>query len=306
MKAPRPVRRVAGVAAAVILIVSGVALGPTLFRTEQTSFVWGGAFGAAHLEQPIGIAYGGGYLYVTDATADRVVVFDTAGTLVAGLAGPDRDLRRPMHLSRTPDGRLHVAEYLSDRITVMDSTGTVIERVGGRAGSAPGALDAPSGVAVRGDTTFVADFYNHRVQAFAGRAVNVLGRPGRWWAGRLHYPTDVAVDDSLVYVADAYNHRVQVFTSGGDPVRRWGGPLGLGIPGPFRGWFHVATGIEVASGSVYVADFYNDRIQVFTTGGRYLGAFADSLHFPTDVTVGPQGEVYVVDFGHHRIVRLIR
>lgn len=89
-------------------------------------------------------------------------------------------------------------------------------------------------------------------------------------------------------------------------MSRWGGPLGLGIPGPFRGWFRVATGIAVASGSVYVADFYNDRMQVFTTGGRYLGALGDSLHFPTDVAVGPRGEVYVVDFGHHRIVRLIR
>jgi DNA-binding beta-propeller fold protein YncE len=141
-----------------------------------------------------------------------------------------------------------VAEYMADRIAVMDATGTVIERVGGRGGAAPGALDAPSGVAVRHDTTFVADFYNHRVQALAGGTVNVLGHPGRWWKGHLHYPTDVAVDDSLVYMADAYNHRVQVFTPGGNAVRRWGGPLGLGIPGPFRGWFRVATGIAVPTG----------------------------------------------------------
>ena len=115
----------------------------------------------------------------------------------------------------------------------------------------------------------------------------------------------MAADDSLVYVAYAYNHRVQVFRTNGEYVRKWGGPMGLGGRGGLRGWFRVATGIEVSSGRAYIADFENDRIQIFTDHGRYLGQIGDSLRLPTDVAIGPSGELYVVDFGHRRVVRFL-
>src|SRR5581483_852881 len=45
--------------------------------------------------------------------------------------------------------------------------GRLVRRVGGTPGKGPDALDAPGGVTARGDTVYVADFYNHRVQAFS-------------------------------------------------------------------------------------------------------------------------------------------
>jgi len=82
--------------------------------------------------------------------------------------------------------------------------------------------------------------------------------------------------------------------------------MGTGIPGPWRGWFRVATGVELAAGRVYVADFFNNRIQVFTDGGRYLGQARDSLELPTDVAVTENGTVLVADFGNRRIARFRR
>ncbi len=135
----------------------------------------------------------------------------------------------------------------------------------------------------------------------------MIGTPGRVLSGRLHYPTDVATSgDTLVYVADAYNHRVQVFHTDGTFVRKWGGPFGLGVRGGFRGWFRVATGIAVTDEAVFVADFENDRIQIFTPGGKYRGQVADSLFHPTDMVEGGRGELYVVDFGHNRVARFER
>ena len=58
---------------------------------------------------------------------------------------------------------------------------------------------------------------------------------------------------------------------------------------------------------VYVADFDNNRIQVFTADGVLLGVFGDAgeaparLERPTDVAVAEDGTIYVVDFGHDRI-----
>ncbi len=295
-----------GVGVVVLLLLAGaVAFGPVLFRRDRLHLRWAGAVGQGVLDTPIGVAYANGHLYVTDAGADRIVVLDTSGTVVARRDRGTLDFGRPMHITRGADGLFYVAEYARDRISVLDSVGHLVRWVGGAAGNGLGALDAPAGAAARGDTVYVADFYNHRVEAFTPRGVFVVGRPGRLWAGRLHYPTDVATDDSLVYVADAYNSRIQVFRPNGAYVRRWGGPLGLGVWGPLRGWFRVATGLTVAGGRVYVADFYNNRIQVFTDHGRFLGQAADSLRLPTDVAVGPHGELYVADFGHQRIVRLV-
>ena len=301
----RLLTRATGVVAAVVLVAAVVAVGPALLRRGRLHFRWAGAVGQGVLNAPIGVAYANGRLYVTDAGADRIVVFDTGGTVVAHWDSRALDLGRPMHVSRGSHGLFYVAEYARDRVSVVDSAGHLVRRVGGTGGKALGALDAPGGAAARGDTVYVADFYNHRVEAFTPRGVFLVGRPGRLWAGRLHYPTDVATDDSLVYVADAYNSRIQVFRPNGNYVRRSGGPLGLGVPGTWKGWFHVATGLTVAGGRVYVADFYNNRVQIFSDGGHYLGEARDSLRLPTDVAVGPHGALYVVDFGHQRVVRLV-
>lgn len=295
-----------GIAVLVVLLAGGaVVSGPLLFRRDRVRYMWAGAIGQGVLDGPVGVAYRSGRLYVTDAGADRIVVFDTGGAVLARWDDPALDFGRPMHLTSGSDGLFYLAEYAKDRVSVLDASGHLVRRVGGGAGKAPGELDAPGGAAARGDTVFVADFYNHRIEVFARQGVAVIGRPGRWWRGSLHYPTDVDTDDSLLYVADAYNNRIQVFRANGDYVRRWGGPLGLGFWGPFRGWFRVATGLAVAGGRVYVADFYNNRVQIFTNRGRYLGQLADSLRLPTDVTIGAHGELYVADFGHQRVVRLL-
>ena len=298
-------RRVAVVSGVILLVLASVAFGPGLLRRDVERYQWDRAIGEGVLTDPIGIAYADGRLFVTDAAANAIVVFDTMGVLVAEWGDSTLDLRRPMHLSLGSDRVLRVAEYLSDRVALVDLEGLLVGRVGGAGGSGVGELDAPGGAAQVGGALFVADFYNHRVQAFADGATRVIGGPGRMLNARLHYPTDVAVDDSLVYVADAYNHRIQVFRVSGEYLRKWGGPLGLGGRGSLRGWFKVATGIDVSDGHVYTADFENDRIQIFTDRGKYLGQVGDSLSLPTDVAIGPSGELYIVDFGHQRVVRFL-
>lgn len=295
----------AGVGGAILAATAAV-LAPALLRRDTVRYDWVRAFGSEVLEEPIGITHRHDRLYVTDAARNAIVVFDTSGARRAVWPESAVGLRRPMHLAPGADGRLYVAEYLADRIAVLDTAGRRLRIVGGSTGSAPGELDAPGGAAPFGDVVAVVDFYNHRAQLLNDTHPRIIGRPGRFRGGRLHYPTDVAADDSLLYIADAYNHRVQVFRPDGSSVRRWGGPFGLGLPGPLRGWFRVATGLAVREGQVIVADFYNHRVQVFSDRGRYLGQFADSLRLPTDVAAAPGGALYVVDFGNTRVVQLRR
>jgi hypothetical protein len=118
----------------------------------------------------------------------------------------------------------------------------------------------------------------------AGRVVWVFGRrkessddKTRAWAhvdpplphvdGLFREPTDVAWDsDGNTYISDGYiNSRVAKYDRNGDWVMSWG-EKGTG-PGQFRLPHSIAID---RNNNVYVGDRTNRRIQVFTTGGKFL------------------------------------
>jgi len=217
-----------------------------------------------------------------------------------------------MHLSVYGD-KLYVAEYLNDRIQVFSLDGKPLHIIGS-SGSGPVEFDAPAGVAVGpSGTIFVADFYNQRVQVISpeGQLIRQLGQTGKKGirAGRFNYPTDlVLLSDGKLVVADAYNDRIQIFDADGKFLRKWGGPLATNIKGSFKSWFKTATGVGVGPGdAIFVADFYNHRIQKFNKDGKFLsstgeyGSGAGQFDRPTSVAVDNDGFLYVLDYGNHRI-----
>lgn len=305
-----------------LLLLGAVAAIPILARRSHERYAavgtWGReGSGPGEFRAPIGIAVDdSGYVYVTDSGNDRIQKFTADGEFLAAWGksgtGPG-ELRRPMHITLGPDGLLYAAEYLNDRIQIFGRDGTPLGMVSEDTVTAGGELDAPGGAALApgGREIWIPDFYHHRVAVYSrqGQFVREIGEPGRVLRGRLHYPTDVAFGpDGTLYVADAYNNRIQRFAPDGRVLAVWGGPLGSGIPGPWRGWFHVATGVAVdLEGDVYVADFYNDRVQKFGPSGEFKaewgaeGPELGEFDRPTDVAVGPKGRVYVVDFGNNRV-----
>ena len=60
-----------------------------------------------------------------------------------------------------------------------------------------------------------------------------------------------------------------------------------------------------------MADFYNNRIQVFEPDGTYLTQWAKDpslnppLKGPTGLAIDDEGNSYVVDFHHHRILKFL-
>lgn len=86
-------------------------------------------------------------------------------------------------------------------------------------------------------------------------------------------------------------------------VRGWGNP-GAG-PGQLRS----PVAIALAGDRVYVADFDNDRIQVFSRAGEALLAWGASgpapgqFRGPAGVAIAPDGSVLVTDLHNHRVQR---
>ena len=131
MPARARLRRVLLAGIALLIVIGLIGFGPTVLRRDTIVYRWDRAFGADVLEEPIGVAYDAGRLYVADAARNRLVVFDTAGRRLAEWAGDSLGLVRPMHLSIGSDGFLYIADYLEDRVTVVDSRGALVRHEGG-------------------------------------------------------------------------------------------------------------------------------------------------------------------------------
>ncbi len=105
--------------------------------------------GPGQFDQPIGIAFAAGEIFVSDAGNNRIQVFDTEGRYLRAFGAPGDgpgELARPMHLDIRA-GKLYVAEYVNDRIQVFTLDGTSQTFVGS-SGTGPGKFDAPGGLAV--------------------------------------------------------------------------------------------------------------------------------------------------------------
>lgn len=269
--------------------------------------------GPGQLNDPTGIAVTDSEVFVSDARNGRIQVFDHEGLFRREFGTEGNyvgELGRPMNLT-IHNEKLYVPEYMNDRIQVFSLAGEPLEVIGA-AGEEPGHFNAPGGVAVadNGDL-FVADFYNHRVQHLRadGSFVKQWGTTGETGkgAGEFTYPTDVTfADDGTLLVADGYGNRVQAFDAGGDFLHKWGGPFALGLYGPFKGWITTATSIAVGpEGSVFVDDFYNDRIQKFAADGEYLTAFGSEPenpgHTAMAVAIESDGTVWSVNFADNRV-----
>ena len=150
-----------------------------------------------------GLAVSGDFVYVADTGNDRVQRFSLDGGHGAEIVAPGQ-LANPRGIA-VRGTRLLVADDQHHRLVVFDTGGHLLRAIG-QAGSGPGQLNFPYGVATDvAGRVFVADDLNHRVVRFSsGPDYPYKGRWGSYGtaAGRLAYPRGVAVGpDGNVYVA---------------------------------------------------------------------------------------------------------
>lgn len=297
------------------LLIFVVLLGISIWNPSATESspvlidTWGKqGSGPKQFQGPIGITGKEGLIIISDTGNSRLQIFNEKGTLIRIIR--HEKMIRPMQIA-LHDDKLYVPEYQNDLILIFNLSGELLKTIG-VSGKGPGEFDAPAGVAVDSEgRIYVADFYNHRIQVFNKNGVFLkqIGKTGEksFLPGRFNYPTDVEISsDQKIIIADAYNDRIQVFSTDGELINRWGGPLGLNISGGFNGWFRTATGVDLGpKGDIFVADFYNHRIQKFTSEGKFLDSIKsskqDSFDRPTASFSSPSGKIFIVDFGHNQI-----
>jgi DNA-binding beta-propeller fold protein YncE len=119
-------------------------------------------------------------------------------------------------------------------------------------------LHAPRDVTVAGGIVYVADSNGNRVVELDGATGEQVGS-----FGGLHNPQGIAVAaNGTIWVADTASNRLVEFAPDGTKLQALGSTSGA--TGTAHGTFNHPTHLEIANGKLYVADEYNDRIEVFT------------------------------------------
>ena len=273
-----------------------------------------------------------------DWTSNNAAVSTLAGSITPGSAdgtGAAASFKYPSGVAVDASGNLYVADGGNHEIRKITPTGVVTTLAGSiTPGSADGTGAAasfywPGGVAVDASgNVYVADGSNQKIRKITptGVVTTLAGSitpgnaDGTGAAASFNNPTGVAVDASgNVYVADNVNHEIRKITPTG-VVTTLAGSI---TPGSADGTgaaasFNNPTGVAVdASGNVYVADTYNQKIRkitpagvVTTLAGRNTPGSADGtgaaaqFNYPTDVAVDASGNVYVVDENNHGIRKI--
>jgi DNA-binding beta-propeller fold protein YncE len=193
----------------------------------------------------------------------------------------------------------YIVDSNNGRIQRYDLVNRIFLEPFGGLGKKSGLFFRPQGICIFQDELFVADTRNHRIQVFSMEGV-VKRNFGELGDGNDNFrlPTSCAVSpDREVFVVDSKHAVVKVFDLEGRFLRKFGG-LSSSMKEP--GLMNMPTGISLdrKSGSVFVADTGNSRIQTFDNQGRFLKFVeAPRLAFktPLGLALSNSGEMAISD-----------
>jgi sugar lactone lactonase YvrE len=228
-------------------------------------------------------------------------------------------------------GNVYVGDVANRKIRKINADGNVTTLAGSTVGFADGTGSAakffgPNGIAVDASgNIYVGDTFNHKIRKIspAGVVTTLAGSTsgdadGTGLSAQFNEPKGVAVDISgNLYVADYRNHKIRKISPAGVVTTLAGSTEGYadGVGGAAK--FKFPTGIDIdASGNVYVADTYNEKIRKITSAGLVTTLAGSTNGFqdgdgatakfatPSDIAVDSRGNIYVADFANNRIRKI--
>jgi DNA-binding beta-propeller fold protein YncE len=204
-------------------------------------------------------------VYVSDRLAGAIYIYDRDGTYQRTFTlAQARPGWQPLGLAFDRAGSLYVTDLSGpyQKVLVIDRAAAVVRTLGEN-----DKLSFPNGVAVDGaGNVYVSDSNNGRLLMYGADGA-IRAQIGRGSGqGNLGLPRGLAVDGSgRVLVADSTGQGVFVYRAPSGDERRLQYLGFVGGEGVSDGVFEYPNSVAVdARGRVYVADTFNDRVQIWS------------------------------------------
>lgn len=213
------------------------------------------------LSYPISVCDGGdGIVFVTD-TETRIVYRFKDGVLEPFIVA---NLTRPTGIAAIPSMQLlFVVDTGEHSLKIFDYEGSLLKSID-RLNDTTRLFNYPTFVTATADgTVLVNDALNYSIKQFdaKGNFAGEFGSEGDA-PGTFSRPKGIAVDsDSHIYVVDNLFDNFQVFDQSGQIL------LAVGSAGQEPGQFWSPAGIDIKNDTIFIADTFNNRIQIL----HYLG-----------------------------------
>jgi DNA-binding beta-propeller fold protein YncE len=204
-------------------------------------------------------------IWASDRFNGAVVIYNADGTFVKIFdQGPALANWQPLGIGFDKAGRAYIADVSNGAavIHVFGADGKLVRDFGGTS-----SLDHPNGIAVADDgTVYVTDTANGRLQVFdaSGSRIGIVERGDA--VGNLGLPVGIAFDDQgRILIADSSAAKVQAYAA---MVAGAAGPRfinAFGEKGSGDANFSFPNGLAAdGRGRVYVADWGNDRLEIWS------------------------------------------
>ena len=253
----------------------------------------GNLLGSISIGFPIAVtADGVGGVYLA-AAGGAVNKYDSSGAPVWTVQGLPTQAQPSYAAAIALDslGYLYQTDAANNKIYKYDRNGVYVTSFG-TSGTKRGQFNAPQGIFVEpSGNILVADTGNQRVQKLdsAGNFLMKFGIPSTTTQnpgmGQFNAPLGIALDSfGNIVVSDITSNRFQVFNSQGKWVSQFGtfGFIQQGnLPDPNAVLFNPAGIAFDSTGRLFVADSFNNRIQVFYPAAA---DFSSSVKFSFSAT----------------------
>ena len=283
-------------------VQSSFGLGDYDFISEWGSF---GIAQSGHFSYPQFIAVGDdGSIYVSDLGNKRVQKFSSNGEYITewGKSGKQSgEFHYPSGIAVSEDS-VFVADRDLNRIQKFSTDGE-FKAEWGEKGKHNGQLFFPNGIAVNNGTVYVADTGNQRIQMFStdGEFISTFGSSG---LGEGQFLTVVGIDidaDGNVYVTDKGNKKIEKFSATGEWIQSFA------FYSPNYTFSPEAITVD-SIGDMFIVNSANGRILHLSQNSNLnlnvfdqLGPYQKSFDFLSDITIGINGELLIVDSANHKI-----
>ncbi|MGB5370105.1 MAG: NHL repeat-containing protein [Flavobacteriaceae bacterium] len=180
------------------------------------------------------------------------------------------------------DGQLWLSDGDHNRMVKLNDIGQITATID--------SLDRPMHIDAFEGVLFVPQYGSDNITTFSNGIRGIMAMKDS-----LDAPAGIAVLGKERAIADFYNNRILYF-NGGD----W---ISFGKEGKGNGEFYYPTDVQITAENIWVADAYNNRVQVFDKRGNFIKMMGQDqkMNAATGIYVS-ESEVFVTDFENNRVL----